>query len=214
MTEMLFSEFESAGFGLVRDGRMLLAEYNERWAAASIRETQRILMLLNEPALRIFHIGSTSIPGIQAKPILDLLLATPSLGLLDSKQSSFEILGYECKGEFGLDGRRYYVLANKMTNTAYVHLHAWETDRPEILRHLVFRDYLRHHHVEAKRYEAIKISAVHKGADREKYLDSKAPIIDEIMKKAMAWAATPAARSLCSTEWQIVDESDSKDLRK
>jgi GrpB-like predicted nucleotidyltransferase (UPF0157 family)/GNAT superfamily N-acetyltransferase len=210
--ELRILELQSIRLGLIRDGRMALVPYDERWAGEFLKEAQRVTNALNEPSIRLFHIGSTSIPGIHAKPILDILLATPSLALLDSHSAVFEQLGYECKGESGLEGRRYYVFADHVNNKSYVHLHAWEDHRPEIFTHLIFRDYLRHHPDQAKRYEAVKLAAIDGGGvHRTRYMEMKAPIIEEIMKSARIWAGTAEAQRLCTPEC-VMDDGLSSEI--
>jgi GrpB-like predicted nucleotidyltransferase (UPF0157 family)/RimJ/RimL family protein N-acetyltransferase len=201
------AELEANGLGMVSDGRMHLSPHDTRWASQFQKEAQRVSLALANPSVRLFHIGSTSIPGIHAKPILDILLATPTLALLDGHSLDFESMGYEIKGEFGLEGRRYYRLSSAEANKAYVHIHAWEEDRAEILIHLIFRDYLKTHPGEAERYEAVKLSAITgEGSEREKYMDTKAPVIDEILRKARVWAVSSSAR-IYATDWEIVDNS-------
>jgi GrpB-like predicted nucleotidyltransferase (UPF0157 family) len=189
------AEFRSIGLGLERDGRIRIVPHDPRWADAFLREAKMLNDALCESSIRLFHIGSTAIPGIQAKPILDILLSTPSLSSLDSRSAVFEKLGYECKGEYGLEGRRYYVFGDQSTHEAFVHIHAWQEVRPEISNHLNFRDYLRSRPDEAKRYEAVKIAAVQRnGADRTKYMNLKAPIIEELLQSANHWAHQESAK--------------------
>jgi len=89
----------------------------------------------------IHHIGSTAIPGIAAKPIIDILVilerSEDGVACADAMQT----LGYEYRGDGGIPGRHYFRKGNPHTH----HVHMWEAGRPEIGRHLRFRDYLRAH---------------------------------------------------------------------
>src|SRR3546814_8745866 len=93
------------------------------------------------PTLFRSHIGSTSIPGIHAKPIIDMLAVTSDLSLLDGCESRIASLGYEALGEFGIPGRRYFRKDNSTGERTHK-IHAFRTGSPKITRHLQFRDYL------------------------------------------------------------------------
>ena len=102
------------------------------------------------------HIGSTAIPGILAKPTLDLLGAAAELGDLDLARPAMELAGYEWHGEFGFVGRRYLTLTNQATGKRAVNLHCYASVDPAIARHLAFRDHLRANPELAARYGRIK----------------------------------------------------------
>src|SRR3989344_4833114 len=106
MINSRIAHLESNNLGLERDGRVRLIPHNPRWIRDFSKEAHRIYEALKIPELHLYHIGSTSIPGIHAKPVIDVLMTTPSHALLDSKKSVFEGIGYEYKGEYGLAGRR------------------------------------------------------------------------------------------------------------
>ena len=89
---------------------------------------------------RLHHIGSTAIPGIFAKPIIDLLLEVGNIGELDDRSSFMGELGYEAMGEFGIPGRRYD-RKNNASGIRTHQVHAYESGSPEVERHIAFRDY-------------------------------------------------------------------------
>src|SRR3546814_9547675 len=101
------------------------------------------------------HIGSTSIPGIHAKPIIDMLAVTSDLSLLDGCESRIASLGYEALGEFGIPGRRYFRKDNSTGERTH-QIHAFRTGSPQITRHLQFRDYLIAHPAVARDYDVLK----------------------------------------------------------
>lgn len=182
------SQLESSGLGLERIGGVRLASHNSRWQREFSEEAHRIFETLKIPELQIFHVGSTSIPGLHAKPIIDILIATPSLSTWDARQSNLELLGYECKGEYGIAGRRYCVLYDSQKTKGYVHLHAFEKGHPEIETHLLFRDYLRRCSEDCRQYEALKLKLAHQqGVPRSDYSALKAPLIRDIMERAALW---------------------------
>src|ERR1700754_1322751 len=122
-----------------------LAQHDPAWADQAQREGERLKAAAGEVVLAVPHIGSTAIPGICAKPVLDLIPVVRSLEIFDTSRPSIETLGYSWWGEYGLPGRRYCTLDDPQTGNRLVQLHCFEQGSPEIARHLAFRDYLRVH---------------------------------------------------------------------
>lgn len=104
------------------------------------------------------HIGSTSVPDLAAKPIIDLLPVVTSLAAVDALTSDIEYLGYEAMGEFGLAGRRYF-RKSAPDGTRLFHTHVYALGDPSIERHLAFRDLLRTNPDIRKQYETLKTEA-------------------------------------------------------
>ncbi len=136
--------------------RVELVPYSSAWEQAAQAETNRLLAAFADSMLTVHHIGSTAIPGIQAKPIVDLLPVVPSISNLDHQVSIFEQLGYQCWGEYGIAGRRYCTWDDPASHQRQFQLHCFEPDHSEIERHLAFRDYLRANPAKAQEYEAEK----------------------------------------------------------
>ncbi len=164
---------------------------SNHWQAST---TQHYLSKLKDtvrvPGCQWFHIGSTSIPNILCKPILDLLLAVPEpdgLEQLDQQSQAFQKLGFEIMGEFGIAGRRYF---RKLDHNGerLVHLHAFLTHSEGMLRHLAFRDYLREFPTIAAEYSHLKrqLHDTFQG-DREAYMDGKHDFIQRTEKDALQW---------------------------
>ncbi|MBS1601442.1 MAG: GrpB family protein, partial [Bacteroidetes bacterium] len=133
------------------------------------------------------HIGSTSVPGLGAKPVIDLLPIVRSLEQLDDQQQLIKALGYEWRGAFGISGRRYCPLTGP-TGERLVHLHFFQEGAAHILRHLAFRDYLLSHPEVVKGYEAEKrrAAALHP-TDSLAYNDEKAAWVQKHEKDAVEW---------------------------
>src|SRR5262245_25884424 len=123
-----------------------LVPHDPSWASKAAAETARLKDAIGETLVRIEHMGSTSIPGIAAKPIIDLVPIVQSLEGLDQRQPQIEALGYIWRGEFGFPGRRYCV--REEGGRRLFHVHCYAVGHPEITRCLAFRDYLRTHPVE------------------------------------------------------------------
>ena len=134
----------------------------------------------------IEHIGSTAVPGLKSKPIIDILVAVKSLSLADEKQNEFEKLGYEYLGEFGIKGRRYLRKGGD-ERTHQIHVFRFK-DEHNLIRHLAVRDYLRAHPLVAKRYGELKAKlALEHPYDIDGYGDGKEAFMKESEKAALAW---------------------------
>lgn len=171
---------EELGLGLER-GRVALLPHDPRWVTAFL--LLKKLFRERLPSLAFHHVGSTAIPGIPAKPVLDLLATADTLDALDAHKEKLEALGFEWKGEYGIAGRRYCVLYDAQKQTAFVHLHAFAADHAEVEAHLLFRDYLRAHPERAKAYASLKEKLAAE-VSREEYTERKAPLIRELLAEA------------------------------
>jgi GrpB-like predicted nucleotidyltransferase (UPF0157 family) len=139
----------------------------------------------------VHHIGSTSIPGIMAKPIIDLLPVVSDLGHLDLSMPRVNSLGYDCLGEFGLPGRRYCRRNEPTTGKRAYQLHFYAHGSPEIDRHLAFPAYLRAHPEVATEYQAEKVRAAALHPDNTlDYNDAKNGWIKRVERDALHWWKT------------------------
>lgn len=138
--------------------------------------------------LELHHIGSTSIPGIHAKPILDILGVVPSIEAFDRRQPDLESLGFVWKGEYGISGRRYCVLYDENEEVGLIHLHVFAESDHEVEKHLVFRNYLRAKPEASQRYEELKkkLADAHAGV-RTNYSAGKSELIAQLLKEAFDW---------------------------
>jgi GrpB-like predicted nucleotidyltransferase (UPF0157 family) len=162
-----------------------LQPYDPTWSVAFARESRAVVAALGDVVLTIHHIGSTAIPGICAKPVIDILAVVRDLRALDSETSKMEALGYEAMGEFGIAGRRYFRKDDKQARRTH-QIHAFAEGSPQIARHVAFRDFMRAHPAHAADYDALKqkLALLHPeniGA----YTDGK----DAFIAKIDAWAA-------------------------
>ena len=139
--------------------KIVVVDYRPEWAEAFQREAARIAKVLGENMVAIHHIGSTSVPGLCAKPIIDIMPVVRDIGAVDECNEGFIALGYTPMGEFGIPGRRYFHKGGD-ERTHHVHVFA-EENKEAIERHLAVPAYLRAHADEARAYGELK-----KGAGR------------------------------------------------
>jgi GrpB-like predicted nucleotidyltransferase (UPF0157 family) len=135
--------------------RISLVPYDHGWSEEFARELTSTAEAMGDALTAVHHIGSTAIPGIHAKPIIDMLAVVPNLSLLDARTPRVQALGYEALGEFGIEGRRYFRKSDGAGNRTH-HIHAFAIGSPQIERHLAFRDFMRAHPEHAQQYDALK----------------------------------------------------------
>ena len=150
-------------------------------------ESAAVTRALGFNVVAIHHIGSTAIPPIHAKPVIDMLVEVLDHGETDGCNAAMEALGYEPRGEFGIPGRRFF-RKNDASGVRTHHIHAFVAGSPEIGRHLAFRDFMRAHPEHAAQYSMLKqkLAAAH-SHDIEAYMDGKDAFIKETDRKAALW---------------------------
>ncbi|YCA46378.1 GrpB family protein (plasmid) [Bacillus sp. JZ8] len=163
-----------------------VVKHNPKWKDEYLMEKKLIEEILQKELVNSFHIGSTSIPNLKAKPIIDILLVVNDIKALDDYSQQFEKLGYEVMGEFGIKQRRYY---RKGGNNRTHQIHAFQYDNiQEIERHLSFRDYLCQNPEIRKQYGELKSTLAHKFPnDITSYSNGKDEFVKKIEKEALRW---------------------------
>ncbi len=161
-----------------------VVEHNREWRDLFQVESKSVAQALGQSIVAIHHIGSTSIPNIHAKPIIDLLIEVKDINKVDCKNLAMEKIGYEALGEFGMVNRRYFRKDNSLGIRTH-HVHIFEANSAEIERHLAFRDYMIAHPAEAQQYSNLKRKLAQQyPRDIESYMDGKDEFIKNIDKKA------------------------------
>lgn len=162
-----------------------LCDHQIHWSDQFQQEARRISEILGDIVVCIHHIGSTAIPAIKAKPVIDMLLEVPSLAALDHHTASLQGLGYEAKGEFGLAGRRYFRKDDVQGNRTH-QLHAYVAATASVRRHLAFRDELRDHPELARQYDQLKqeLAQLH-ARDPAAYSQGKSAFIVHCERRAL-----------------------------
>lgn len=168
----------------VREVKVVPYDFN--WPMLFSEEAKRLEHILVNEIIAIHHIGSTSIPNMSAKPIIDLLVEVKDIQEIDSYNEQLTKNGYISKGENGIPGRRYFIKGTLLHRTH--HIHMFQTGNQEIERHLTFRDYLKTHPVEADQYAMLKQKLAQQyPTNIEKYIEGKHDLIQEIDQRAKIW---------------------------
>ena len=151
-----------------------LSAYDDAWPARYTAEADQIRAALGAQLRRIEHVGSTAVPGLVAKPIVDIALSVESFESLDT--AALETLGYVYRSEYDdeFPNRRYFSKPD-------FHVHAYEREHEEFMDFVRFRDYLRTHPEDAEAYAVLKRRVAAEN-DRETYRDAKAPFVERLVE--------------------------------
>lgn len=169
-----------------RRPKVRLLPHDPCWAPLAEAEAVRIRAVTGPVLLEVHHIGSTAIPGILAKPVLDLLGVVKSLAGLERAKAFLEALGYVWRGEYGLAGRRYLICNDPETGERRVQLHCYASGDPAIFRHLAFRDYLRSRPEAALKYEQEKVRCAQLCCDdTHAYTECKSALAKKLEDEAL-----------------------------
>ncbi|HEX9953325.1 MAG TPA: GrpB family protein [Rubricoccaceae bacterium] len=176
--------------------RFEVVPYDPLWPQAFERASVEVAAALGINVLAVHHIGSTSVPGMHAKPVIDLLAVVADVAGVDERAGAMGRLGYEAMGEFGIEGRRYF-RRNSPTGRRTHQLHAYAESSPHVRRHLAFRDFLRAHPALAGEYGALKreLAAAHPH-NAAAYVAGKDAFVKEAEGRALAWATASGGRTV------------------
>lgn len=175
--------------------KVVVVPHDPRWRDLFEAEAQQVAAALGANVVAVHHIGSTAIPDIFAKPVVDLLVEVRDVAEVDGRSSSMESLGYEVLGEYGIPGRRYFRKENRQGIRTH-NLHAFKTGSAEVQRHLTFRDYMIAHPEDAHSYSELKRSLAEQHPQSfDEYMDGKDGFIKEVDRRAARWRASQADRA-------------------
>ena len=159
--------------------------YDPAWPRLYDEEAARVGSALGEDVVAIEHMGSTAVPGLAAKPVIDVSVGLRRLELTADQVAAVEALGYEYLGENGLPGRLFFRRSEAGRRTH--HLHVVEVEGEHWHRHRAFRDYLRAHPDEVDRYAAEKRRLAAETSTHGDYWERKQPYADALFERAWAW---------------------------
>jgi GrpB-like predicted nucleotidyltransferase (UPF0157 family) len=164
-------------------GPIVLVDYDAEWPRLFAREAERIREALGERALQIEHAGSTSVPGLPAKPILDIVLAVADSANEPAYVPALEAAGYVLRIREP-EWFEHRLLKGPDTN---VNLHVFSRGCSEIERMLLFRDWLRAHESDRVLYERAKRELAQQDWQyTQHYADAKSAVVEEIIARARA----------------------------
>ncbi len=156
-----------------------------QWPEDFEAEAAQIALALGDSVARIYHIGSTSIPNIYAKPVIDMLVEVSAIDRVDAYNGAMAALGYTAMGEYGLPGRRYFRKDNAEGVRTH-HVHTFQLGSSEAVRHLAFRDFMRANPDCAQQYSDLKRAlAAQYPDDIDGYMDGKDEFVKAIEQRAM-----------------------------
>ncbi|MFL0269363.1 GrpB family protein [Candidatus Clostridium radicumherbarum] len=168
--------------GLKR-GTVKLLPYDYRWVELYKQEEKLLLSLIGEYVIDIQHVGSTSIKGLDSKPIIDIAVGIKSLNDTENFRNLLENAGYQYRGRAGVEGRIMFAKGSEDLRTHYLHIEVYGGDLWE--NHIYFRDYLQLNKKSFEEYSRLKKELAEKfKEDRNSYTSSKNNFINSTLKKA------------------------------
>lgn len=160
--------------------------FNEQWFCQYEEEKERLIKIFGIEVLAIHHIGSTSVKGLKAKPIIDILVVVKEITRVDVFNDAMREIGYEAKGENGIPKRRYF---QKGGDFRTHHVHIYQVGDVEIDRHLVFRDYLRMYPKIAEQYGNLKEKLAKQYLyEIAAYSKGKEKFVLDVEREALIWS--------------------------
>ncbi|QDQ01964.1 GrpB family protein [Lysinibacillus fusiformis] len=160
--------------------KVRLTAYSAKWKLMFEQEVQLLRTIFGDEIISFEHFGSTSIPGMKAKPVIDMMGIINDIEKVDTYNEQMKFLGYEVVGDWGIEGRRLF---RKGGDNRTHHIHFYQFDNPQIERHLAFREYLLAHPDEAKRYSQFKEELANKYYLTRDYSPAKKAFVSEMEKK-------------------------------
>jgi GrpB-like predicted nucleotidyltransferase (UPF0157 family) len=162
-----------------------VVDYDPNWIDLFEREKALLGDAIGHNAIIIEHIGSTSVCGLAAKPVIDIMIEVACLKDLDSSNKKIEALGFIVKGENGISGRRYFQKGGKQRSH---HVHAFQTGDVNLIRHKAFKEYLIAHPIISSEYGQLKKEAALQSNDCiNRYMALKNDFILKHEQLAVEW---------------------------
>lgn len=166
------------------DPAVRIVDYDPRWPEMAAGEIVRIEAALGGQAMRIDHVGSTAVPGMAAKPIVDLQVSVAAIGPTERYALPLEDLGYLFAPD--QDSPDLHFFGKPAARPRTFHLHVCAAGSDHEMRHLALRDYLRAHPDEAARYAEVKRELVdERPGDRLAYIEGKADYVAALEERAV-----------------------------
>lgn len=159
---------------------IVVLPYDEQWKRDFLKIKAELANALGQMTIGIEHVGSTSVQGLSAKPIIDIDVVIKDYTVLKDVISALWEIGYQHEGNLGIVGREAFKYEGKEHLQKH-HLYVCPEDSPELKRHIAFRDYLRNHPDAVREYSHIKEEGAKRYPnDIERYIEYKSPFIEKI----------------------------------
>ena len=161
---------------------VVIVDYDPSWPQQFAELRERLMSVLAGVVVGIEHVGSTAVPGLAAKPIIDIDVVIPDWYLLPTVIERLAMLGYSHRGDLGIAGREAF---EQPPDLPRHHLYVCAADADELRRHLRLRDYLRAHPEAARAYEQLKRRAARVFPnDLEAYTEAKTSFVMGLLRSA------------------------------
>lgn len=184
--DILHADLPHVLFRMKNPRRVEIAPYNPHWPDLFKQEASRIRHVLGDHLKEIYHIGSTAIPNMPAKPVIDMMLVCDNLDQIILMAEKLNELNYHNLRRQIIPHQSFFI--RRQDNNISFHLHIHEKGSPQIKRHVNFRDYVIQHPEDAKAYETLKIHLAKKFTDdMNSYVFGKDKLVQEIDVKAKLW---------------------------
>lgn len=161
-----------------------LTPYQPNWADLFEEEGARLRAVFGPGLVVLEHFGSTAVPGMMAKPVIDMLAVVEMARLHRDWKAGLQKLQYDDAGEWGIPGRQLFRKGGMLRSH---HLHVYPVGHRDIRRHLILRDYLLSHPDEVKAYSAFKQGLASRYVDTRDYSLAKKPYVQRLEQRALAW---------------------------
>lgn len=159
---------------------VVVLPYDEQWKHDFLQIKAELANVLGQLAMEIEHVGSTSVQGLSAKPIIDIDIVIKDYNELEKVISALGKIGYQHEGNLGITGREAFRYDGK-EHLCKHHLYVCPEDSPELKRHIAFRDYLQTHPDAVQEYSRIKEEGAQLFPDDiDRYIEHKSPFIEKI----------------------------------
>ncbi|MDX2972399.1 GrpB family protein [Kribbella solani] len=171
-----------------------VVEYDPRWPLWFTEIHTRLMPYLTELPHRVEHVGSTSVPGLAAKPIIDLDVVVPSADVVPAAIERLAAAGYRHEGDQGIAGREAFALPPDAVH--YHHLYVVVDGNKAHRDHVLLRDHLRTNAADRERYAERKRELAYLlRTDRPAYVDAKGAWVEELIASALSWKCIKAGGS-------------------
>ncbi|TDQ41124.1 GrpB family protein [Aureibacillus halotolerans] len=164
--------------------KVRLTPFSVEWAQLFQDEATHLKAIFGGLITEFEHFGSTSVPEMKAKPVIDMMCIVNDISAVDAFNEKMNALGYDIAGEWGISGRRLF---RKGGEHRTHHIHFYQYDNPQIERHLIFRDYLRNHPEEVARYSHFKEVLAEQFENTNEYSRAKKAFVTEMEQLALTW---------------------------